>query len=63
MHSNRLIGPFRGGRSVAVTGAAGQPDLFYMGSTGGGVYTTNGGKEWENISDGFSAEALCRWSF
>ncbi len=50
----RLIGPFRGGRSAAVTGVPGQPDLFYMGSTGGGVWRTNdGGKEWENISDGF----------
>ncbi len=50
----RLIGPFRGGRSAAVTGVSGQPDLFYMGTTGGGVWrTTNGGGTWENISDGF----------
>ncbi|WP_031426911.1 WD40/YVTN/BNR-like repeat-containing protein [Flavimarina sp. Hel_I_48] len=50
----RLIGPFRGGRSAAVTGVAGKPDLFYFGATGGGVWrTTNGGREWENISDGF----------
>ncbi len=50
----RLVGPFRGGRSAAVTGVPGQPDLFYMGSTGGGVWrTNNGGKAWENISDGF----------
>ena len=50
----RLIGPFRGGRSAAVTGVSGQPDLFYMGSTGGGIWrTTNGGKTWENISDGY----------
>ncbi|MGB5942280.1 MAG: glycosyl hydrolase [Leeuwenhoekiella sp.] len=50
----RLIGPFRGGRSAAVTGVPGKPDLYYFGATGGGVWrTTNGGREWENISDGF----------
>ncbi|MDT0552057.1 VPS10 domain-containing protein [Urechidicola vernalis] len=50
----RLIGPFRGGRSAAVTGVRGKPNLFYFGATGGGVWkTTNGGRTWENISDGF----------
>ncbi|MCF6224593.1 MAG: glycosyl hydrolase [Flavobacteriaceae bacterium] len=50
----RLIGPFRGGRSAAVTGVPGEPNLFYFGSTGGGIWkTTNGGRSWENISDGF----------
>lgn len=50
----REIGPFRGGRSAAVTGVPGQPKLFYMGGTGGGVWrTTDGGITWENISDGF----------
>lgn len=50
----RLIGPFRGGRSAAVTGVPGQPDLFYFGATGGGIWRTeNGGETWENISDGF----------
>ncbi|ALM08343.1 glycosyl hydrolase [Sediminicola sp. YIK13] len=50
----RLIGPFRGGRSAAVTGVPGEPNLFYFGAAGGGVWKTeNGGREWENISDGF----------
>ena len=31
----RNIGPFRGGRSAAVTGVPGKPNLFYMGATGG----------------------------
>ncbi|MBL8959241.1 MAG: glycosyl hydrolase, partial [Gemmatimonadetes bacterium] len=50
----RMIGPFRGGRSTAVTGVAGQPHLYYMGSTGGGVWKTeDAGNRWTNISDGF----------
>lgn len=50
----RCIGPFRGGRSAAVTGVPGRPNLFYFGSTGGGVWkTSDGGNSWENISDGF----------
>ncbi len=50
----RLVGPFRGGRSAAVTGVPGKPNLFYFGATGGGVWkTTDGGRSWENISDGY----------
>jgi photosystem II stability/assembly factor-like uncharacterized protein len=50
----RLIGPFRGGRSAAVTGVPGKPNLFYFGATGGGVWKTDdGGRTWGNISDGF----------
>ena len=50
----RNIGPFRGGRSAAVTGVANKANLFYMGATGGGVWkTTDAGNTWENISDGF----------
>lgn len=50
----RNIGPFRGGRSAAVAGVKGKATLFYMGSTGGGVWrTTDAGNTWKNISDGF----------
>lgn len=50
----RNLGPFRGGRSAAVTGVPGKPNLFYFGSTGGGVWRTqDGGRSWENISDGY----------
>lgn len=50
----REIGPFRGGRSSAVTGVPGQPNLFYFGATGGGVWKTeDGGKTYTNISDGY----------
>lgn len=50
----REIGPYRGGRSAAVTGVPGKPNLFYMGATGGGVWrTANGGRSWESVSDGF----------
>ncbi len=50
----REIGPFRGGRSAAVTGVPGKPNLFYFGATGGGLWKTNdGGRNWENISDGY----------
>ena len=49
----RLIGPFRGGRSAAVAGVASQPLVYYFGGTGGGVWkTTDGGINWEPISDG-----------
>jgi photosystem II stability/assembly factor-like uncharacterized protein len=50
----RLVGPFRGGRSAAVTGVPGEPNLFYFGATGGGVWKTlDGGRTWSNISDGY----------
>ena len=34
----RCIGPFRGGRTVAITGVAGQPAVFYMAAVNGGVW-------------------------
>ncbi len=49
----RAIGPFRGGRSVAVAGVPGQPRTFYFGATGGGVFkTTDGGINWTPVTDG-----------
>lgn len=49
----RSIGPYRGGRSAAVAGVASQPMVYYYGATGGGVWkTTDGGINWESISDG-----------
>src|SRR6266567_3271209 len=54
----RSIGPFRGGRVVAVAGDPVNPQVFYFGSTGGGVWKTiDGGQYWENISDGFFKRA------
>ncbi|MGH2451274.1 MAG: WD40/YVTN/BNR-like repeat-containing protein [Candidatus Limnocylindria bacterium] len=49
----RLVGPYRGGRVVAVAGHPTDRLTFYFGSTGGGVWkTTDGGTFWENVSDG-----------
>src|SRR6266487_3821323 len=54
----RLIGPYRGGRVVAVAGDPVQAQIFYFGSTGGGVWkTTDGGILWENVSDRFFKRA------
>ena len=63
----RSIGPFRGGRSAAVTGVPGQPTTFYFGGTGGGVWRTgDGGNTWQNLSDGsfggsIGAIAVSEW--
>lgn len=49
----RLIGPFRGGRVVAVAGVPGRPDTFYFGAVGGGVWKTeDAGVVWRPIFDG-----------
>src|SRR5271165_2278787 len=48
----RDVGPMRGGRTYAVAGHADQPDTFYMGSVGGGVWKTeNSGHTWFPIAD------------
>jgi photosystem II stability/assembly factor-like uncharacterized protein len=49
----RSIGPHRGGRSTAAAGVRTQPNVFYMGATGGGVWKTeNYGITWTPITDG-----------
>ena len=49
----RCIGPFRGGRVLAVTGVPREPDHFYFGSVGGGVWEShNAGRTWSPIFDG-----------
>src|SRR5881396_39133 len=51
----RNIGPFHGGRISAVTGAIGQPGVFYLGAPAGGVWkTTNAGVTWFPIFDQFT---------
>jgi photosystem II stability/assembly factor-like uncharacterized protein len=48
----RDIGPYRGGRVLAVTGIPGSPYTYYFGSVAGGVWrTTDGGVSWQPISD------------
>jgi photosystem II stability/assembly factor-like uncharacterized protein len=48
----RLIGPFRGGRALAVTGVPSQPNTYYFGAVAGGVWkTTDGGVSWDPLFD------------
>lgn len=48
----RELGPFRGGRSVTVTGVVGDPNTYYFGSVGGGVWkSVDAGQTWFNITD------------
>src|SRR5438128_6519640 len=48
----RDVGPFRGGRVLAVTGVVGSPFTYYFGGVAGGAWrTTDGGVSWQPISD------------
>ena len=63
----REVGPYRGGRSAAVTGIPSDRETYYMGATGGGVWKTeDSGASWTNISDGYfggsvGAVAVSAW--
>ena len=48
----RELGPFRGGRSVTATGVVGDPNTYYFGGVGGGVWkSVDAGQTWFNITD------------
>lgn len=65
--SYREVGPYRGGRSAAVAGIPQDRDTYYFGAAGGGVWkTSNAGRTWSNVSDGFfggsiGAVAVSEW--
>src|SRR5208282_398782 len=55
----RLIGPFRGGRSLTATGIPGDPTTYYFGATGGGVWkSTDGANTWSPIFDKDGAPSI-----
>src|SRR5216117_3246981 len=48
----RQVGPFRGGRALAVTGVPGEPNVFYFGAASGGVWkSSNAGADWSPLFD------------
>src|SRR6476619_4095392 len=48
----RQVGPFRGGRALAIEGVVGEPDTYYFGAVAGGVWkTTDGGANWTPLFD------------
>jgi photosystem II stability/assembly factor-like uncharacterized protein len=55
----RLIGPFRGGRSLTAAGIPGDPTTYYFGATGGGVWkSTDGAETWSSVFDKEGTSAI-----
>ena len=55
----RLIGPFRGGRSLTAAGIPGDPTTYYFGATGGGVWkSTDGAMTWSSVFDKEGTSAI-----
>ena len=55
----RQVGPFRGGRALAVEGVPGEPSTFYFGAVAGGVWkTTDGGANWTPLFDKESISSI-----
>jgi photosystem II stability/assembly factor-like uncharacterized protein len=55
----RLIGPFRAGRVSAVAGVSNDPNVYYFGTPGGGIWkTTNAGRVWSPIFDSMHVASI-----
>src|SRR5438477_9165685 len=55
----RLIGPFRGGRSITVAGVLSEPNTYYFGAVAGGVWkTTDGGNTWDPLFEKQSVSSI-----
>jgi photosystem II stability/assembly factor-like uncharacterized protein len=55
----RQIGPFRGGRVLAVAGVPGDPNTYYFGAVSGGIFkSTNGGMTWAPVFDHESTSSI-----
>ena len=55
----RLIGPFRGGRVITVAGVPSQPNTYYFGAVGGGVWkTSDGGNSWDPLFEKQSVSSI-----